>query len=87
MGLEKIITLEKERKEYTLGEFSICLDEIKNLGYFIEIESLNDDQQDKIELNELMKKFNISEEQIIHKGYVTMLLAQNNSPYKEYIVN
>lgn len=87
MGLEKVITVKKYRKEYVLDGLTICLDVIDDLGNFIEIESLDDRNINKNSLKSLMRKLGIKEDQIIHKGYVTMLLIKNNSPYSKYIVN
>lgn len=87
MGLEKIIEVRKNRIEYKLDNLTICLDDIDGLGYFIEIESQDDDDINKDKLKKFMKKLNIKENQIIHKGYVTMLLIKNNSSYSKYIIN
>ncbi len=87
MGLEKIIKLSKYRREYKLDGLIICLDTINDLGNFIEIESLQDEDIDKNRLKKIMRKLNIKENQIINKGYVTILLLKNNSPYSKYIVN
>ena len=87
MGLEEVIAVKKYRKEYMLDGFTICLDTIDDLGNFIEIESLDDKNINKSSLKSLMLRLNIKENQIIHKGYVTMLLLKNNSPYSKYIVN
>jgi len=87
MGLEKIIEVKKNRVEYKLDDLTICLDTIEGLGCFIEIESQNDNDIDKDKLKKIMDKLNIKENQIAHKGYVTMLLIKNDSPYSKYIVN
>ena len=87
MGLEKIIKVNKKRIEYKLDGLTICLDAIEDLGCFVEIESQDDNDIDKDKLKKIMDKLNIKENQILHKGYVTMLLIKNNSPYSKYIVN
>lgn len=88
MGLEKIIEVKKKRKEYKFKEFSICLDSIRGLGNFVEIECLCEDAYDgKRRLHGLMIDLGIKTEDVIHKGYITMLLAMNNSPYSKYIRN
>lgn len=87
MGFEEIIQVEKSRVEYELDNMSICLDDISGLGCFIEIESQDDNDMDKIKLNQLMEKIGVSKEKIINKGYITLLLIKNKSPYSEYIVN
>lgn len=88
MGLEKVAVVNKYRKEYKLkNDLTICLDNIDGLGSFIEIESLNNKDINKNSLKEVIKKLNIKESQIINKGYITILLIKNNSPYSKYIVN
>ncbi|MDP2684835.1 MAG: class IV adenylate cyclase [bacterium] len=87
MGLEKIIEVNKNRIEYKIDNLTICLDTIENLGCFVEIESQDDNDIDKDKLKKFMDKLNIKENQIMHKGYVTMLLIKNDSPYSKYIVN
>jgi len=87
MGLEKIIEVKKNRIEYKLDNLTICLDAIDGLGYFIEIESQDNNDINKDKLKKIMEKLDIKENQIIHKGYVTMLLIKNDSPYSKYIVN
>jgi len=87
MGLEKIIEVNKNRIEYKIDNLTICLDAIENLGCFVEIESQDDNDIDKDKLKKIMDKLNIKESQIMHKGYITMLLIKNGSPYSKYIVN
>ncbi len=87
MGLEEVIVVKKYRKEYVLDSLTICLDVIDGLGNFIEIESKNSSDINKDKLKKFIHKLNIKENQILHKGYVTMLLLKNNSPYSKYIVN
>jgi len=87
MGLEEIIQVRKNRIEYKLDNLSICLDNIAELGNFIEIESQDDNDVDKAELKKIMEKLNINENKIINKGYITLLLIKNKSPFSEYIVN
>lgn len=88
MGLEKIVQISKKRKEYKFGDFSICLDNIEELGNFIEIEYLSSDADEgKRRLMKLARDFNIGDEDIIQKGYITMLLVKNKSPYSRYIKN
>ncbi len=88
MGLEKIAEVSKKRKEYKLGDFSICLDDIEELGNFVEIEYLCDDASEgKMKLMELARELKVKDEDIIQKGYITMLLAKNESPYSKYVKN
>ncbi len=36
VGLTKVFEITKKRSEYSVGEFEVCLDDVKGLGYFIE---------------------------------------------------
>lgn len=87
MGLEKITEIRKKRTEYKLNGLTICLDAIEGLGNFVEIESKTNNSLGKNKLEMLAKKLNIEKDQIVHKGYLTMLLSKNKSPYSKYIVN
>ena len=87
MGLEEIITVKKCRKVYALDGLTLCLDTIEGLGNFIEIECLDSKNFNKRKIKDLMQKLGIKKAQILDKGYVTMLLVRNNSPYSKYIVN
>ncbi len=89
MGMEEIIVVKKHRKEYALNGFTFCLDNIRGLGSFIEIEYSGDKNFSKKKNKEtdLIKRLGIKKNQILDKGYVTMLLSRNKSPYSKYIVN
>ena len=74
IGFKKVITITKERTFGKLGEFSICIDKVKELGNYIEFEIIsNDAKQAKNKINELLKKLNISENQIEHRGYAAII--------------
>ncbi len=87
MGLERVIVVHKYRKEYRLNDLTICLDHLESLGEFIEIESLQKKDINKNVLKDFLQKLNIPEDQIIHQGYVTMLLAKNKTVFSKYIIN
>ena len=83
-GFEKIIEVQKFRREYKLENYSICLDAIDGLGNFIEIEQISDDTS-REGIRGLIKKLGLNERDVIEKGYITMLLAKSESPYSKYI--
>jgi len=87
MGLEKIIEVRKTRKEYKLSGLSVCLDSVRSLGNFVEIEIVGNNKNVKTKLYDIMKKLEIKKVDIIHKGYITMLLRKLNSPYAKHIKN
>ncbi len=87
MGFDEVITVNKIRKEYSLNSLNICLDEIEGLGQFIEIEYLSESSNSKKKHFDLIKRLGIEKNEIIHKGYVTMLLEKDKSKFAKYIIN
>lgn len=68
------MTLTKERIPGKLGEFSFNLDNIKELGLYIEVELIDEDgkrAQDKIK--QLLFKLGISENQLERRGYIEII--------------
>lgn len=74
-----VTTIVKKRKKYRLGNFSIDLDEVKNLGNFMEIEinSRNsNDYEEKIEsIFKFLDKLGISRKETIRKSYMELLMG------------
>ncbi len=83
-GFEHIITVNKKRHSYRYMKAEIELDQIDGLGDFVEIEIISDEAKDE-ELKSITADLGFDKNEIIRKGYVTMLLAKNNSPYSKYI--
>lgn len=50
LDYEEAFAISKVRELYELDEFEICLDQVDDLGYFIEIESKSEDNDKKEEL-------------------------------------
>ncbi|MBZ9572206.1 class IV adenylate cyclase [Patescibacteria group bacterium] len=70
IGFIKALTLTKERTPGKLDEFNFNLDNIKELGSYIEVELIDDDgrkAQEKIK--QLLFKLGISENQLERRGY------------------
>lgn len=80
----ELIRIKKKRKEYTLNEFNIAVDEIDSLGYFIEIEIIKDNASKEeillLQNNELdlLRKIKISTRNIVKKGYLDLLMEKKN---------
>lgn len=80
LRIEEAFTLIKKRKKYIIdGIIEIALDNVKDLGYFIELEIINSDNLDKAtELKDmLVKEFGLKEEMRSYKGYGYMLYEIN----------
>ncbi len=73
-----VATVIKKRKNYRLGDFYISLDEVRNLGDFIEIEiSVKNQKNYEEQLESIFKiidKLGISRESTIRKSYLEMIL-------------
>ena len=78
-GYVKVVEIKKRRSSYRLEDFEINIDEIENLGIFIEIEGRGDEEgRAKIEekIASLLVSLGIQNENIIRKGYVALMLEQ-----------
>lgn len=83
-NFKELIRMIKKRKEYHLKEFNIAVDEISNLGCFIEIESLQNVSDERL-INiiknkemKLLKDIQISEDNVVKKGYLDLVMERKN---------
>jgi adenylate cyclase, class 2 len=74
IGYVKGFEIHKEREHGKIGDINICLDTIRDLGTFLELEVISDDvAASKKKIISLLTKLGFSEEKIIHRGYMTLL--------------
>lgn len=79
LGYKVFCEIEKERTTFTLGDITICIDEIHGFGCALEIEilaCLDMAQQAKQEIEQFLESLGISKEQILPKS-VTYLIMQS----------
>lgn len=80
LGFKRIAIISKKREKYILGETSIFMDKVKDLGYFIEIEENVENLLliKKIEkkLIKILEKIGISRKSITIKSYLELLLKK-----------
>lgn len=80
LDFRPLMVIEKERDYYTYGdEFEIVLDNVKDLGFFVEIEALKDfggHEQTKKRLMEFAAKIGIDATNMDPRGYIEMLLRK-----------
>ena len=71
MGYKMASKVVKIRRTAHVRGFEICIDDVENLGPFIEIEKMSAENVDLIrkELNEFMDSLGISPNDKVHKGY------------------
>ncbi len=81
LGLEKIVTVNKERIKYSyLNKYIVSLDYVKTLGYFIEIEVKKYDENPLEEYDSLLKivkSLNLDLDNIDKRGYPYHLIYDN----------
>lgn len=77
-----LVTVDKEREIYFIGNVKFHLDKVKDLGEFIEIEAIGDENADKADLMKECKfylnLFSIADEDLVKYSYSDMLLEKNN---------
>ncbi|RLD73817.1 MAG: adenylate cyclase [Bacteroidetes bacterium] len=79
-ALDKLITIDKEREIYFIGNVKFHLDKVKELGKFIEIEAIGKGDEDKSALLQQCKfylnLFGISKDDLIPFSYSDMLIEK-----------
>ncbi len=78
LGFFPVGTVIKKRKNYRMGDFHISLDDVRNLGNFIEIEIPAKNPRNyegKVEsIFKIIEKLGITRESTIRKSYLEMIL-------------
>jgi len=83
LDFKKVITVDKKRGYWDCGDFEVSLDNVKELGFFIEAEasgSFKNNAEAKQECVNFLKKLGIEnvESSQIKKGYPVLLLERHN---------
>ncbi len=80
LGFKPVAIISKKREKYILGSTSIYMDEVKDLGYFIEIEEeIENEATIKMieeKLIKIFEKINIPKSSITIKSYLELLLEK-----------
>jgi len=80
LGFYEIFKVKKLRKTYLLKDLIITLDNVEDLGEFIEVEgkASNDEEfkEKKDEIFKLLKKLGLSRKEISQRSYLEMLLNE-----------
>ena len=83
LGFSVWVTVEKERIETKYQDFNICLDRVKYLGDFIEIEIITKEENKsefyEKKILEVAEKLGIKPEQRINKLYDIMMSELKNN--------
>ena len=92
LGYERGVQIFKKRRIAHFDKIELCLDEIKNLGTFVEAELLADDTADvdaiQNELWSLLTQLGVDENDRVYKGYDTLMVQQladdDNPRYRQF---
>lgn len=80
LNFKKIVEVIKEREKYELRKQNINLDNIKNLGWFLEVESTAKDEKERQKaLDEnmtLLRKLNLNKKDIVDEPYRDLVLKK-----------
>ena len=80
LNFTKLVTVEKEREVFSFqDEFEIALDDVKDLGFYVEIEALKDFggvEPTRKRILEFAKSLNIGDSDLDNRGYPYMLLKK-----------
>jgi adenylate cyclase class 2 len=82
MGYKIANKVIKTRRTAQCGEFEICLDEVEELGSFIEVEKKSNGDVNEVrkELNIFLSSLGVMPEDEVHKGYDIMALEKMLHP-------
>ena len=78
LGFHEVGTVEKRRQRFQQGDLCIAIDEVRNLGSFIEIEALTEDQIEsaKERIFSFLRGIGIARECTIRDSYLELLLKK-----------
>ncbi|MBY7957245.1 class IV adenylate cyclase [Vibrio fluvialis] len=83
LGYECVLTMQKTRSIYFVGDFHITVDVLPGIGEFAEFAIMTDDdsalEQYRAQILELAAKFGLTEQQREHRSYRTLFEIHHNT--------
>ncbi len=82
MGYSEAVRINKVRKKTMYQGYEICLDQVENLGNFVEVEKITENEDpEKVqsELFEFLKQCGVSESDRVLTGYDTLIYRLQNN--------
>ncbi len=79
LGFSRFGQVIKLRRNYRLGDLSVSLDEVENLGTFMEIEALAEEKDLEFHQKrviELLEKLGVSQDEIIRDSYLELIYGK-----------
>jgi len=84
LDFKKIVIVDKQREYWDCGDFEVAVDDVKGLGYFVEVEAKSS-FENTIQARQGCIKFlsklemTVNEDDLIKVGYPVMLLESKDS--------
>lgn len=80
LDYEKTVEVHKKRIKTNFNDYEICLDEVDELGCFIEVEKISEENGGKVqdELFDFLQTLGVLKENRVFKGYDTLVWEKNN---------
>lgn len=80
LGFSEAGIVRKKREVFSAGEITVCLDNVENLGEFLEVEIVAENEKEleisRAKLFELLKQFGAGEKDSIRTSYLEMVLEK-----------
>ena len=79
---ELVVDIKKNRESFEYNGYEINVDDIKGLGFFVEIEGRgSEEERNNIESNlkQILSDLGVSENDFVSKGYVPLMIEKNNA--------
>lgn len=83
LGYHRVITVGKTRSKTSYKDWEICLDEVDNLGSFVEVEKITEDESAATvqrELWDFLLSLGVKNEDRILSGYDTLAYLKKSQP-------
>ena len=82
LGLKELLRVHNIKKEYVFNEYNIVFEDVKDLGYFLEVEYCTKDDIDvkkkKLEIDEFIKTLELDVSEELNMGKPEMIIRKNN---------
>lgn len=78
MGYNPVLRIKKIRQKAKYKDYEICIDEVEELGSFIEIEKISNEDTGSViaELRDLLFSLGVKEEDEVKKGYDILMFEK-----------
>jgi adenylate cyclase, class 2 len=75
IGFHEVVKVNKSRIKCKYNDYKICLDDVEDLGKFVEVEKISDENSSKVqkELFKFLESLGVKKEDRVFKGYDTLI--------------